>query len=62
MTPIGWAAIAALMWVVPVTLVLFIFTNTGVFTMSFFTKGTVYSLVSALVGTIAGAKFYSEAA
>jgi hypothetical protein len=44
-----------------VTLILFGFTNMGLFTMPLFIKGTIYSVVNTAIGSVAGAWAYKEA-
>ena len=42
------------------TLVLFGFTSMGVFTFDIFIKGTIFSAVNVVIGSIAGAWLYTE--
>lgn len=55
------AVSAGLIPFIAITLVLAGFTSMGVFPTMVFLKGTAFSLVNILVGTIAGAWAYSEA-
>jgi hypothetical protein len=55
------AVIAGLLMYIPVTLVMYGLTTGGVMTMALFGKMTAFSLVTTVVGSIAGAWAYKEA-
>ena len=54
------AILAGLALWVAVTVVLFGFTQMGVFSMALFVKGSITSLVNALAASVAGAAVYKE--
>src|SRR5262245_2129490 len=54
------AVVAGLALWFAITLVLFGFTQMGVFSMALFVKGTIASLVNTLAASIAGAAVYKE--
>jgi hypothetical protein len=56
------AMLAALTLWIAVTVVLFGFTQMGVFSMALFVKGSIAALINALAASVAGAAVYKEAA
>ena len=56
------AVLAGLALWVAVTIVLFGFTQMGVFSMALFVKGSIASLINALAASVAGAAVYKEEA
>ena len=58
---VSTAIVAALIPFLGITLVLTGFTSMGVFTTSMMIKGSVASLVSMIIGSVAGAWVYTEA-
>lgn len=58
---VGTAIIACLIPFIGITLVLAGFTSMGVFPMSMMVKGSIASLVSMTIGSVAGAWVYTEA-
>lgn len=55
------AVIAGVIPWLSVTLILFIVTQTGIFTNAIFAKMCVIQLISSVLGALAGAKLYKEA-